>query len=129
MIGLKKMAKKILIVDDETDIRELVKTVLGTAGFKVDGASSGPDALGKLKKKANYSLVLIDFFMPKMSGRELLETIRKDKKLKKLKCAFLTVATFSKKGQAEIKKLGSLDYIRKPFDNEDLVRRVKKLTK
>ena len=121
------MTKKILIVDDEADICESIKTLLEDAGFYVETVSSGPEALENLRKNANFDLVLIDFFMPEMSGRELLEKIREDSKLRELKCAFLTVAEFSGRGIGELKKLHSLDYIKKPFDNEDLVRRVKKM--
>ena len=83
-----------MVVDDEEDIRSVVKAVLEDAGYKVTTASDGPNALKKLKKGLP-DLALIDMFMPKMSGRELCEWIRSDKKLKKLKCAFLTVAEFS----------------------------------
>lgn len=120
------MPKKIMIVDDEENICVLVKELLGREGFKVETAMSGAEALAKLRKFP-VDLVLVDFFMPEMNGRELCEEIRKDAKLKSLKLAFLTVAQFGKGGQEEIKKLKMLDYIQKPFDNQDLVNRVKKM--
>jgi len=120
------MTKKILAVDDEEDIRMVVKDVLESSGFKVDTAKGGQEALKKMKKE-KFDLVLIDFFMPEMSGRELLEAIKKDSQLKKTKCAFLTVASFPERGIEKLKKLGILDYIKKPFDNEDLINRVKKM--
>lgn len=120
------MSKKILVVDDEKDVRNVVKVVLEDAGYKVATVSDGPNALKKLRKELR-DLVLIDMFMPRMSGRELCERIRSDKKLKKLKCAFLTVAEFSDAGKEELKRMKVLDYIKKPFDNKDLARRVKKM--
>jgi len=120
------MGKTIMIVDDEKDIRSAVKTVLSDAGYSVITASSGQEVLNRLAK-ALPDLVLIDMFMPIMSGRELCEKIREDEKLKNLKLAFLTVAEFSSSGKTELKKLKILDYIVKPFVNEDLVRRVKKM--
>jgi CheY-like chemotaxis protein len=123
------LAKKILVIDDEHDICDVVKTLLEQKGYKVDIALGGKAALKMLEKKSDYDLLLIDFFMPGMSGKQLIKEIKSDSKLKKLKCAFLTVATFSPKGLEELKELGSLDYIRKPFDNEDLISRVKKLVK
>lgn len=120
------MAKKILFVDDEMAIQGVVKKVLGKEGFGVDTASSGSEALGKLKDD-KYDLVLLDFFMPEMSGEQVAEAIRKDAKLKSNKIAFLTVADFGKKGQEKMKKLKVLDYIAKPFDNKDLIKRIKKI--
>ena len=122
------MAKEILVVDDEKDIRSLVKAVLEDAGYKVRIAFDGVDAFRKLKKKLP-DLVVIDMFMPRMTGRELCERIRDDKKLKKLKCVFLTVAEFLASGKKELEELEVLDYIKKPFDNKELVRRIKKIVK
>ena len=120
------MVKKIMIVDDEENILELVKAILGQEGFDVIGASSGQECLDKLKE-AKPDLILMDMMMPSMSGRETTERIRKNPKTKGLKVAFLTVARFSEVGKDMLKDLGVLDYITKPFDNNDLVRRVKKL--
>ena len=120
------MAKTILIVDDEADILKLIEDVLKPEGYKIIKAQSGDDAL-KLLKKMKPSLVLLDFFMPKMSGREVCEKIRANKKLKSLKVAFLTIAKFSKAGFKELNRMNVLDFIQKPFDNEDLKKRVKKI--
>ena len=120
------MAKKILVVDDEEDIRAVVKDVLENSGFSVVIASGGKEAL-KLLEKEKFDLALIDFFMPEMSGRELLKKIRENSKLKKMKCALLTVATFPERGIEKLKEMGIQDYINKPFDNEDLIKRVKKM--
>ncbi|MFQ6129443.1 MAG: response regulator [Candidatus Hadarchaeaceae archaeon] len=120
------MAKKVMIVDDEADLCETVKLLLEGRGFEVVTVLSGGEALEKLKKE-KVDLALIDFFMPGMTGRDLVDKIRADPKLKDLKLAFLTVASFGKVGLEDLRKLGVLDYIRKPFDNEDLVRRVKKI--
>ena len=121
------MTKGILVVDDEEDIRDSVKTLFESEGFRVETASNGLEASKILKGNADFDLILIDFFMPGISGRELLKKIREDSKLKELKCAFLTVAEFSGKGIDELKKLHSLDYIKKPYDSDDLVERVKKM--
>ncbi|MCX6818798.1 MAG: response regulator [Candidatus Aenigmarchaeota archaeon] len=120
------MAKRILVVDDENDARMFVKLLLENSGFKVVAAPGGKEAL-KILKKEKFNLVLIDFFMPKMSGRVLLKKIRADNKLKKIKCVFLTVADFPKIGLDMLKKIGISDYIKKPFDNEDILKRVKKI--
>ena len=118
--------KTIMIVDDETLIAKVVGDILKPEGYKVLSAFSGSDALDKLKK-SKPDAVLIDFFMPGMSGRELCEKIRADDKLKNLKVAFITAATFSKSGMKELDKMDVLDYIKKPFEYKDLINRVKKI--
>lgn len=120
------MVKRIMVVDDEAGIREVVKIILELEGYEVETASGGPECLKKLKEK-KFDLALVDFFMPDMSGRELCEKIRGDAELKSLKLVFITVAQFSESGKGELKRLNISDYIQKPFDNDDLVRRVKKI--
>ena len=115
-----------MVVDDEPPINKVVEDILEPEGYKVVSATSGQEALDKLKK-VKPNLILIDFFMPGMSGRELCEKIRADKKLKNLKVAFLTAATFSASGIKELDKMDVLDYIKKPFEYKDLVKRVKKV--
>ena len=120
------MGKKIMIVDDEESLIELVRAILEGEGYEVISAMNGEEALEKLKT-VKPDLILLDMMMPGMSGREVCERIRKNPKTKDLKIAFLTVAKFSEAGKDILKKMNVADYITKPFDNEDLVRRVKKL--
>jgi len=118
--------KNILVVDDEESFRKVFKLVLEKAGYKIILASSGNKALEILKKEM-VDLVIVDMFMPEMSGREFSETIRKDAKLSNLKLIFVTSAKFSEEGKKAIEKLKFSDYITKPFDNNDLIARVKKV--
>jgi DNA-binding response OmpR family regulator len=118
------MAQKILIVDDEPHIRELVGAVLESEGYDVDRAEDGPNALEKLKKN-KYSLVVLDMMMPGMSGREVCEKIRETDK--KQKVVFLTVARFSETGKNVLDELNVSDYLTKPFENDDLILRIKKI--
>lgn len=120
------MAKTILIVDDEENIREVVSAILEPEGYKIITASDGADCLEKLKT-LKPDLILLDMMMPGMSGREVCEKIRANPKTKGLKVAFLTVARFSESGKEELKKLGIIDYITKPFENADLIKRIKKV--
>jgi CheY-like chemotaxis protein len=117
--------KKILVVDDEESLIELVKAVLEEDNFEVTTAMDGKEALDKLKE-VKPDLILLDMMMPGMSGREVCEKIRSDPKTKNIKIAFLTVARFSETGRDVLKKMRVVDYITKPFDNKDLVKRVKK---
>ena len=117
--------KRIMVVDDEESVLELLKAVLENDGYTVLTASDGEECLEKLKK-TKPDLVLLDMMMPGMSGREVCERIRKDPKTKNLKIIFVTVARFSEMGKDTLSKMNVLDYITKPFDNADLLKRVKK---
>ena len=120
------MPKKIMVVDDEEDILELVKAIFEAENAEVITAGSGEACLDKLKS-VKPDLVILDMMMPGMSGREVCEKIRADTKTKDLKVVFLTVAKFSEAGKDTLKQLNVLDYITKPFDNDDLIRRVNNL--
>ncbi len=124
------MVKKIMIIDDEPDLREMINLLIKTEGFDTMTAPNGKEALKILKEtEAKPDLVLVDMFMPEMSGRELCEKIRDEENLKDLKLAFLTVAAFREQGKEMLKKLNISDYITKPFDNDDLLKRVHKILK
>ena len=122
------MAKRVLIVDDEADIRTTLKQAVEGEGFEAKLASSAKEALHLLEKES-FDLVLMDIFMPEMSGREAVEKIRKNKKLEKQKIAFITVANLSETGKKIIKRLKPADYIQKPIDYEEFVTRLRNLLK
>ncbi len=118
-------ASKILIVDDEEHILLLVRAILEKEGFQIETAEDGKQGIAKVKA-FKPDLVLIDMMMPGMSGRELCEKLREDTETKDVRIVFLTVARFSETGKDVLKKHDVKDYITKPFDNEDLVKRVRK---
>jgi CheY-like chemotaxis protein len=72
-------------------------------------------------------LILMDFFMPGISGRETIEKIKSDPKTKGIPVAFLTVAEFQSKGLETLEDLEIADYIQKPVEIDDLITRVKKI--
>jgi CheY-like chemotaxis protein len=123
-----KMAK-ILIIDDEADIRLALKVLLESVGYEVVEASGGKQGLAILQKDT-VDLLICDFFMPQMNGRQVLEEIRRlDGKLSDLNVILLTVATFGKEGAQKLKDLKVAAYIQKPFENKALLAQVKKLVK
>jgi DNA-binding response OmpR family regulator len=120
------MVKKILVVDDEPNTAQLIKNALISHGFDVTIAMDGVSALSILEKE-KFDLVTLDMIMPGMSGREVCENIRKNQKTKNHKVIFITIARFSEIGKKVLSDMDVLDYITKPFDNDDLARRVTKI--
>lgn len=114
--------KTIMVVDDEPDIRATVKTVLEKNGFKVVTAINGDDCLDKLKKE-KPDLILLDIMMPGTPVKEIVP------KIKGIKIAYLTVVRVTEAEKEQLLKNKSIvDFIQKPFDIKDLVKRVTKLT-
>lgn len=112
---------KILIVEDEPDMRLGLKDNLEFDGYVVDSAENGKEGYEKIIKN-NYDLVLMDVMMPEMSGFEVCKQIRKDG-------IKVPVILLTAKGE-EIDKvrgleLGADDYITKPFSLRELLARVK----
>ena len=117
---------KIMVVDDEESLRELVTAIFVSEGYEVVSAASGFECLEKIKAE-KPDLVLMDMMMPGMSGREATEKIRQDPQTKSFKVVFLTVARFSETGKEALDKLNVSGYVTKPFDNEKLIATVKNL--
>ena len=118
--------KKILIVDDEKDIRELTKELLISWGYQVKTASDGMAAIDMLRKEG-FDLVLLDILMPKMSGTETVQIISKDQKLKDQKIAMFTVVMKNEDERILLKLLNITEYITKPFESQELKKRLKKI--
>lgn len=116
------MTKKVLIVDDEKDIVELITYNLKKEGFVTDSAPDGETALTKIKK-GNYDLVILDLMLPGLQGIEFCRIIRNDAKMASLPVIMLTA-----KGEEVDKvlglEMGADDYITKPFSPRELVARV-----
>jgi PAS domain S-box-containing protein len=113
----------ILIVDDNPKNLQVLGSTLKDAGYKIDFATSGKEALEWLDEKA-FDLVLLDVMMPEMDGFEVCEIIRKKEHFSNLPVLFLTAQT-DKDSIAKGFGLGAQDYITKPFDKGELLARVK----
>ena len=116
----------ILAVDDEADIREIVKDVLKDEGYKVETAVDGHDCLQKMKK-SKPNLVLLDILMHGLTTKEVVEGIRKI--YPNMPIIFLTVVKLSEATKQKLIHGNMVDYIEKPFNNEDLIDRVNKALK
>lgn len=119
------METKILLVEDEDNIRKLVASYLVKEGFKVVEAADGEEAVKKFDNEYDLSLIILDVMMPKMDGYQVASYIRKESDVPIL---MLTAR------DAEIDEItgfnsGADEYIAKPFSPKILVTRVKNLLK
>lgn len=121
------MAKRILIVDDEKDIVDLVKYNLEKEGFKCFVAYDGEEAVAKAKEKLP-DLVLLDIMMPKMDGIEACRQIRETEGLRNVFIAFLTARSEEYSELAGF-DVGADDYITKPIKPRILISRINALLK
>jgi DNA-binding response OmpR family regulator len=114
--------KKILVIDDEPSLRDMLEDILTMEGFQVVTAVNGEDGLKKIYKE-NPDLILLDCSMPVLDGYEVLERMRKDPVLYSKPVIMLTVLSGE---YDEIKglELGADDYITKPFRTAQLLARI-----
>lgn len=113
---------KILVVDDEEDLCEILQFNLESEGFSVDTAFSAEEALQK--DIASFDLLLLDVMMGSISGFKMASMLRKDPKTKKVPIIFLT-AKDTENDTLTGFTLGADDYISKPFSIKEVVARVK----
>jgi diguanylate cyclase (GGDEF)-like protein len=117
------MAIRILIVDDEEDIRDVLRIILEGEGYEVVEATNGEEGLKMINSRAP-DLVLLDYKMPKMTGLEVCAKIKKDLLLRHLPVLMVT-------GKGEINDKidgidsGADDYIVKPFEPKELLARIR----
>lgn len=121
---------KILVVDDEADIREVVGIVLETSGHQVMYAEDGQKGLS-LVKKWQPELIILDVMMPKMNGMQVLQILRNMEEFDHIPVIMLTATTQNAREDDEHyrKKTGADDFITKPFNPADLVERVNNVLK
>src|SRR5579872_2155767 len=108
---------RILVVDDEADIREGLELLLTSEGYGVELAENGGEGLRKMEQHA-YDLVLLDLMMPDRSGMEVLEDVRRRDHETPI---FMITAYGSVEAAVNALKLGANDYFSKPWDNEKLI--------
>ncbi|MBP7056013.1 MAG: response regulator [Candidatus Omnitrophica bacterium] len=113
------MAKKILVVDDESDMTATLKDIFQSRGYQVFVANDGEEAISKMRSMSP-DLVILDIVMPKMSGLEVAKTLRSDKSFREIPIIMLTARTDiedTKEGLA----LGAAAYVAKPFQTATLL--------
>lgn len=121
------MSKKILVIDDDEDIRNLLYTTLSSEGFDVITIDSGKKALEVLME-IKVDCILLDVMMPEIDGWETLRMIRTSEVTKNLPVIMVTVKDSRIDKLTAIKEKAT-DYITKPFNTEELVAKVRDLLK
>ena len=116
--------KKILIVDDEADIIEILQFVLETNGYECITAFDGEEGL-KLAKEANPDLIILDVMMPKINGYKISRLLKYDVKYKNIPILMITARSQDKDKQIG-EETGADEYITKPFQIENVLEKVKK---
>ena len=113
---------KVLVVDDESAIREMIRFALGKSDMMVACAASGREALDKISERLP-DIILLDWMMPNMSGPELIRRLRKNSVTKDTPIIMLT-AKITEDDKVTGLNTGADDYIVKPFSPRELVARI-----
>jgi len=119
-------SKQILCIEDEPEMIDLIRLILGRRGFEVVGATGGKEGLEKVRQQPP-DLVLLDLMMPDMDGWEVYQQMKADEKTRDIPVIVVTA-----KAQSIDKVLGLHiakvdDYIAKPFSPQDLLNSVEKV--
>ena len=121
-----KAAKRILCIEDEPEMIDLIRLILNRRGFDVQGATGGAEGLTMIRKEIP-DLVLLDLMMPDMDGWEVYQQMKADEKTRHIPVIVVTA-----KAQSIDKVLGLHiakvdDYIAKPFSPQDLLNSVERV--
>ncbi|TAM81901.1 MAG: response regulator transcription factor [Acidobacteria bacterium] len=116
-------ARSILVVDDDPQIRRVMRTTLAAQGYRVDDVRNGSQAVEKISE-GNYNLVLLDVNMPEMDGIEACRAIRSGGQGLDMAIVMLTVRS-AEKDKIEALDAGADDYITKPFSTPELLARIR----
>ncbi|MBU8849560.1 MAG: response regulator [Desulfobacterales bacterium] len=118
------MTERILVVDDRPMNIELLEAILTSAGYTVESAESGEEALDKVFNTP-YDLILLDVMMPEMNGYEVCRRIKKNKSLPYFPIIYITASELEQENIIEGLDAGGDDYICKPFEMAELLGRIK----
>jgi DNA-binding response OmpR family regulator len=128
-VGLeRRQMKTILIVDDEADIRDILRIRLANhPGFRILEAANGSDAL-ELTRQQRPDLIILDWLMPGFNGMEVLKALRESPELTTIPVIMMTVKS-ELSAQAQGQAMGVVAYLIKPFDATRLMETVEKALK
>ncbi|HUE30613.1 MAG TPA: response regulator [Verrucomicrobiae bacterium] len=108
---------RILVVEDDPDVRGALRAVLEGESYEVIESEDGADALAKLKSGPRPSVILLDLMMPGMNGWQFMDEVRVRPDLRRV-----PIIVVSAYGSADgVRSVGATDYLKKPFDPEALL--------
>ena len=119
--------KRILIVDDEGDLRSMLRFRLEAMNYEISEAVDGQDGLDKARSE-NPDLIILDLMLPKMDGYKVCRMLKFDEKYKHIPIIMFT-ARAQEKDKKIGKEMGAEAYITKPFEPEVLLSKIKELLK
>ncbi|MCL5270726.1 MAG: response regulator [bacterium] len=112
------MSPKILLADDEEDVKTILKLFLETKGYEVCTAFDGLDAIDQVRKE-KPDVILLDIMMPIIDGFEVCKKLKADPATAKIPIIMLSAASHSESVQRGL-DVGAVDYLVKPFEPEHL---------
>ena len=114
---------KILVIEDELGIQKVIRANLAASGYTILTAENGEDGL-ELANSNRPDLILLDLMMPGISGWDVLDKMKQEQQLSSIPVIVITASAWGDSEQ-KLRDMGAVDYIVKPFDLDDLLRRVK----
>jgi two-component system alkaline phosphatase synthesis response regulator PhoP len=120
-----KMAKRILIVDDEVQLVEMVKMRLEAAGYEIISAYDGQEGFDKAKRD-KPDLIILDLMLPKMDGYKVCGLLKNDARYSNIPIIMFT-ARVREEDERLGRDLGAEEYVTKPFDPKILLSKIKEL--
>ncbi|MDA7645006.1 response regulator, partial [bacterium] len=118
-----KDSQTVLIVDDVAENLNLLRTAIEPEGYRILGATNGPDAL-RIAKTTKPEAILLDVMMPGMNGYDVCKALKTDAATQDVLVIFVTMKD-DRFGLAEGFGVGGVDYISKPFEPEEVILRLK----
>lgn len=119
-------SERVLVVEDDDDIRDVMQEVLAAEGYRVDVARDGQDALGKLEGGGQPQLILLDMMMPRMDGEAFLKIVRGNPALAASPVVVISGSTAAREKAVAL----HAEYcLVKPFELDELLSVVRRLTK
>ena len=116
------LGKRVLVIDDEENLRHYLQMVLGEAGYQVATASDGAEGLEKMQRQA-WDIILCDIRMPRMDGMAFL----KEAKTRGMDGRIIMMSAYGTVASAvEAMKIGAYDYVSKPFNADEIILTIKK---
>lgn len=122
------MNRKILVIEDDMDIAELVKLVLETESYTVESVLDPLEAIDKAKSY-KPDAILLDLLMPKLNGWEIFKQLRKDKEFDDVPIAILTAKSEEFDTMVGLHVMNADGYITKPFGKQELIDKINELFK